>query len=240
VAAVPRAGTHRRMHDDEVVAHYARTDGDSPATSVHPTNPDQMLTDDLLEQLASRWRDHGVPVATRLSPGLPDEQIDALTSPLGITLPTEARRWWRWHDGVAADTTRLARDRELAPGLEFLPLNEAVQWCERYREVSRSWSAAAPDTAPDPWWAPSWFPLTHAGQAGIIACDSAVPAGAPTPIRRVWPPEPGNAVAEPLLGSLADLVRGWIDAFDLGAWRYGDGWKIDPDRRAPIDRLLFG
>jgi hypothetical protein len=30
MAAVARAGPHRRMKDDEVVAHYARADDESP------------------------------------------------------------------------------------------------------------------------------------------------------------------------------------------------------------------
>ena len=54
MAAVARAGPHRRMKDDEVVAHYARANDGSPgvirigqlaervvvaaATTMHPTN----------------------------------------------------------------------------------------------------------------------------------------------------------------------------------------------------------
>jgi cell wall assembly regulator SMI1 len=200
----------------------------------------EILSVDLLVELEQRWRDEGAPVATRLSPGLRDEEIDAVTSAVGIVLPTEARRWWRWHDGVAALGVRLAREREVAPGLEFLPLAEAVHRCLRYREISRVWSENAPGVDPEPWWGPTWFVIVDAGQAGIVAGDCAIPDDAPTPIRCVSPPEPGNPIAPPLLGSFGEVVKGWIEAFDSGAWSYADGWQIDPARRPPIARLLFG
>ena len=65
-----------------------------------PTAP--QLTVDLLEQLAERWRRQRAPITEALSPGLDEEEMDALIAPLGLSLPVEARVWWGWHDGVAA------------------------------------------------------------------------------------------------------------------------------------------
>jgi hypothetical protein len=194
----------------------------------------------MLEELADRWRRHGAPVGDGLQPGLVGEQIDALTAPLGLRLPTEARVWWGWHDGVYASRVRWAREREVVPGLEFLPLAEAVRRCIDMRVISLDWHKSAAGAEPDPWWGPSWFVLTDAGQAGIIAGDCAIPDGAPTPIRCVDPPEPGNVPSTPILGSLGALVQGWIDAFDQGAWTYTDRWQIDAEHRPAISRLLFG
>lgn len=199
-----------------------------------------MLDEVLLDGLQSRWRTHGAPVAARLQAGLSTADINAATAPLGLRLPSGARTWWGWHDGVAARAVRLARERELAPGLEFLPLAEAVQRGLRYREISRDWSENAPGVDPHPWWGPTWFVILDAGQAGIVAGDCATPDEARTTIRCVAPPEPGNPIAAPLLGSFGELVKGWIEAFDSGAWNYADGWQIDPTHRPPIARLLFG
>ena len=194
----------------------------------------------LVEELGARWRAVHAPVVDRLRPGLADAELDALMEPLGLRLPMEARVWWGWHDGVEATSVRLSREREIMPALEFHPLAEAVDRCWTWRRISRGWHDDAPGEQPDPWWDDAWFPITDAGQAGIVACDCSVAAGEPTPIRCVLPPEPGSPTAEPVFASLGELVQGMIDAFDAGAWRYEEGWQLAAGPRPEVDRRLFG
>ncbi len=94
------------------------------------------LSDELLDQLERRWRDQGAIVARLLRPGLTDEEMDAVTAPLGIHLPREARRWWGWHDGARPPAPG-ARPAELGPSRWFMPLADAVANCESLREVDR-------------------------------------------------------------------------------------------------------
>jgi hypothetical protein len=54
---------------------------------------------ELLEGFLRALRRIEAPVADNLAPGLSDEEIDALLEPVGITLPEEARVWWRWRNG---------------------------------------------------------------------------------------------------------------------------------------------
>jgi cell wall assembly regulator SMI1 len=69
------------------------------------------LTEDLLEQLAARWREQGMPIVESLRPGLSDAEMDELTQPLGVLLPREARTWWGWHNGADAGSADLGPGR---------------------------------------------------------------------------------------------------------------------------------
>jgi hypothetical protein len=100
----------------------------------------RMLTVDQLAQLKLGWETLGlVGVLDHLRPGLTDAEMDALTEPLGIVLPDEARVWWGWHDGtdpLVIDPIQGAKFAMLAPGRIFLPLSHAVRQCQTLREVA--------------------------------------------------------------------------------------------------------
>jgi hypothetical protein len=87
----------------------------------------ELLDAGLLAQLEDCWRACGAPVADALRPGLTDDEMDALTAPLGIRLPAEARRWWGWHDGANAKPGYEAP--LLGPQRPLYPLARAVQKC---------------------------------------------------------------------------------------------------------------
>ena len=79
-----------------------------------------------------------VGVVDHLGPGLSDAEMDALTEPVGIILPEEARVWWGWHDGtdpLKIDPIRGEQFAMLAPGRIFLPLGQAVKECQTSRVV---------------------------------------------------------------------------------------------------------
>jgi cell wall assembly regulator SMI1 len=187
-----------------------------------------MLSHELLEQLERRWREAGWRGLGRLRPGLSDEQLDALTEPLGLRLPTEARMWWGWHDGIVPS----------GPGFEavfggsdfeYLPLDRAVDAYLLRRALAAEVAVAsqADGYGEEYWWHPSWFPITEGGGGTTIACDCSVPFGDPTPIRSVrW--DLGDEWAVPRVDSFGELVRHWIAAIDRGTWCYDasqDRWR---------------
>ena len=170
----------------------------------------------LLDQLAGRLRDQGASVVDTLRPGLSDQEMDDLVGPLGMQLPAEARQWWMWHDGSSSTMTGHA----LVPGRIVLPLAVAVDEARtcRLREPE------PPVNALEASWPIDWLPILLTGHAAIIAiqCRSNEVA-APVVYRDLQADLP-----EPQVGSLADLVRMWLDMFDIGAYEFDreqQNWK---------------
>jgi cell wall assembly regulator SMI1 len=195
----------------------------------------------LLTALEQRLLDHGAPVIEKLSAGLSDDEIDEALEPLGVQASVEARVWWSWHDGVPTDAVRTSDERSVGPGRDYLPLAEAV---ELYRTMRRIAEDSAESEAEqgveerrtaDWWWRPDWLPITTNGAGTTVACDCAVSTGAPSPVHAVnWGAR--ETFYEPSAPSLGQVVTWWIEALDVGAWRY-DGergrwtydWKlVDP------------
>jgi len=198
---------------------YRHPNPDQELQRQHGLTGDELLDADLLRKLESRWRDHHLPLLDKLRPGVSEDRIDALTAPLGLQLPLEAKRWWGWHDG--GDVGPLASDRYLGPGFEFLPLAEAIERCVWWRQlaVETARDIDSTDAASDPhfWWRASWFPVTE--RNGALACDCSVAADTPTPI---YCPDSHDVVGrtEPGTRSLRQLVAWWAEAFDTGVWKY--------------------
>jgi hypothetical protein len=184
-----------------------------------------ILSDELLEELASRWRGQGMPIASALRPGLSDDEMDELTRPIGITLPCEARTWWRWHDGAFGPDEERG-NTDLGPGRGFLPLADAVRSTVTLRDIMRD-----VDGELDPDWRHSWLRLTG-GETTVIDCGVAFDEPVPARHYRFEEPETGE-IGVPSIGT---LVRLYIDAFDRGQWAYdrtsgtwvGDYRKVDP------------
>jgi hypothetical protein len=190
-----------------------------------------LLSEDLLEELALRWRRQGMPIATSLRPGLSDDEIDEVTSPLGIKLPREARIWWGWHDGAfGPDPDR--GNTELGPGRLFSPLADAAANTSSVRGMMRG-----VDGEFGPVWGSSWLTMNWGGDTTVI--DSGVGFDEPVPVRsyRFEEPETG-ATGVPSIGTLVTL---YIDALDRGAWAYDRNrgiWIGDPSKGDPATRHL--
>lgn len=204
-----------------------------------------MLSGGLLNQLEEHWRRQRAPLLEHLRPGLTDSEADSLTAPLGLHLPVEARIWWGWHDGVSADVLPGYGRTIGGPGFQFLPLKEAVAVYVRWRKLA---GELAGDFVGDPrvqladqdyWWPPSWFPITSASNGDTVACDCSVAEGDPTPIRVIVAEEMG-ADREPAVDSFGQMIDWWIEALDLGAWRYDPDaarWNYDYKRLDPAREL---
>lgn len=179
------------------------------------------LVDDVrLSALCARWERQRAPVCSALLPGLTDAEIDETLRPLGLSLPEEARRWWRWHNGTRPSAPVPAR--QLGPGHIFLTLAEAVTDCEMYREVA----STATEGEGGALWKASWLPMTSHKGPPVIDCSG--PLDSPAPVRSFSFEEP-DAGAEGV-GSIAELIALWCQAMESGAWRF-DGnaghWLYD-------------
>ncbi len=198
------------------------------ATFGHHSRVTQMLSTDQLERLLDRSRNAGAGVVGRLRPGLSDDQMDRLTAPLGLRLPSEARTWWGWHDGTDGGPDRLAADIELGPMLEFLTLSEAVDLYRMKREVG----AEVRPEEPDWYWHRTWLPITRYGK---IACECEVPEDAASPILGL-DHEINGDFDRPIAESWGQMVSWWIDEFERGAWYFDSErrrWLVDQGLESP-------
>lgn len=169
-----------------------------------------LLSLEQLETLEARLREVDAPVIGRLQPGLSDADIDALTAPLGLELPVEARRFWSWHNGTVEGRPV---DRLLGPlDLLFLTLEETVEICRSRRKIAED---VVPDR-PEDEWRPAWFPLARHGN---LAFDCGVPPGSPSP---VWNTDPwvNDDIGTQVAASIGEVVGWWLEALDQGAWEY--------------------
>lgn len=83
------------------------------------------LDTDLLARFESALRSAGAAVTGVWAPGLSDAEIDAAVASTGLTVPEEARRWWRWHDGTRPEAGPAAQ--ELMPDRPLFDLATALE-----------------------------------------------------------------------------------------------------------------
>lgn len=194
-----------------------------------------LLSIDLLEELAARWRAHKLPILDNLRLGISDDDIDTIVGPLGLGLPTEGKVWWGWHDG--ANVPRgYADDRYVGSHLEFLPLANAA----RHYEESRASFDEIGQPA-DLWWPKNQFIITRKS-SGDITFDSSVPQESPSPIFSVLHHDrnPHIDFKNPAARSFGEMVTWWIEAWDDGIWGYDKDtgkWTYDWERLDPAREL---
>ncbi|MET0604090.1 MAG: hypothetical protein ABW167_19055 [Baekduia sp.] len=181
--------------------------------------PPRLLTVALLEQLEEKLTEINAPVAQLWRPGLAEAEMDALTAEIGISLSIEAKIWWGWHDGVELGAAR-PWQRGIGGGWDALPLAVAVEDTARNRQIAVTIAAENPGFHHADW-SDSWIALCGDVSHPRLACECAVPAGAPSPVHYYdvsGNMEPGR----PKVGSVGELVHVWLDALEDGTWH------IDP------------
>lgn len=197
-----------------------------PWSIVGTGNP---LSVELLEAVRERWRDDGAPTAEVLRPGLSDAEIDALTAPLGLRLPPEARTLWSWRDGA-----ELGRNVQwMGKGWVPLPLARAVSLTQEYRALL--WD----DDMGVVWrdvWRKSFLVLTRPDQPDVLVIDCG--DGRPTsPVHSVILQGAATTV---IADSVGELVERWLRVMEQrlahfdrsqSRWRYewdaiDDAWRI--------------
>jgi len=180
---------------------------------------------ELLEKLEAQWQRHGAGIADALAPGLPQDQLDELMAPLGLTLPVELRAWWGWHNGTTADPND-SYTRNIGPGYDYISLEEAIV---HYRQARALWPAPV-DRDPEQYWHQTWLPvLILASHGQGIYVDCVVPVGEPTPLylrSREW-----DDYLRPRAASFTEFIAACVDALrdDVYFWVDG-GWDFDRSR----------
>ena len=94
-------------------------------------------TEQLLPRLQTLLETHAPVVAQALQPGLTDAQISALETQGGFRLSEDLRAFYRWHNGIAINSTA-----ELLPGHAFHPLEVLISERTVLREQIASATAA--------------------------------------------------------------------------------------------------
>jgi cell wall assembly regulator SMI1 len=139
-----------------------------------------------------------VPSARNLAGGLTDNEIDDLMMPTGLTLPLEARQWWRYHNGVIDD--REVNDRALAATWEFNTLAACVGHWRQSCEIAF------------PEWDPNWFPLVIGYMSGsciVVDCTPDV-----DPVVRYY--DPKELALEVIAERFVDVIAWWLHNIDTG------------------------
>lgn len=192
----------------------------------------QRLTSELLENYAADLRSLGVPIADCLAPGLASERMDLMTHPLGLDLPTEARVWWGWHDGVAGSDAVPTDVTITGSGWRYLSLEQALNATTETRDVADRFG---PRDDPSGGWPSEWIVVLRAMHGAVAAIDCAVESsGSPVYVVE-WEEGFPTGPSSPSMGS---MVAGWIDAVARGIHGYerGRGWRYDWDRTTVEER----
>jgi cell wall assembly regulator SMI1 len=187
----------------------------------------------LLNRLENAWRRQKAPIAEFLVPGLSEDVIEAMTAPLGLRLPVEARAWWQWQNGVDVPKERWTSEAPRLGGtdLDIISLDRAVAEYLQSRRLDEELRRRDPifreqQLMPSP----SWFPIARAPNGDVLMVDCSVPEGAPTPIRRI---SFGDLdFARVRLNSLTEVVELWLELLDRELWWYSREnaqWHYDVD-----------
>jgi hypothetical protein len=173
-----------------------------------------LLDDELLGRFEQALDAVGAAITRSWAPGLKDAEIDALIAPHGFQLPEEARRWWRWHNGVLPGTT--PPDWDLTPRRPLLDLADALEvyaagrgaWLQLYG-VDHRW-------------------LEPVGDRPSVYFACAVGPEDPVPVYIQ------QDIEEPIqaLPSIGELVKTWTDLIDTGVFTTDaqGSWEWDFDK----------
>jgi hypothetical protein len=157
-----------------------------------------VLDPDMLERFDHALQATGALIADAWAPGLTDDQIDELLLPAGIDLPEEARMWWRRHNGTRAESPMVAR--HLAHRVP-LGLEDVVDMFEHERAMM----------------------LELHDRDGLLQPITDKPAiffGCTGPRDEPVPIYVQDDIDEPeaFMGSIGELICGWQQLLDRGAW----------------------
>lgn len=173
----------------------------------------RMLDDTLLAEYdAMLEAQRVIPPDTRPG-GLTDAQIDEIAGPLGLRLPEEARRWYRWHNGSRWD---------LFDGRAQLSLTEAVERSLDSRSYDENWRHG-------------WLQATNEQPQLLFQCDGSFDA--PVPVWHYDYEPPGR----PRYESIGEMLSYWMSLVDSGqAFRRDGLWKLREPVPADVRFMLGG
>jgi hypothetical protein len=162
-----------------------------------------MLNDDILADFDQALRAAGAKITAAWAPGLSNAEIDALTQPFDLALPEEARRWWRWHNGVVTGTP--GTDWSLTPRRSLFDLATALEIFGSSREDRAELDGVH-----------SWIQPVGEKPLIFFACDG--PDDEPVPVYTQ------QDIEDPILAlpSIGELVALWAQLIRNGAFTTDD------------------
>lgn len=162
-----------------------------------------LLDEAALERYVESLRAQGPPVVDHLTPGLSQAEIDELCTEAELSLPDEARVWWRFSNGVPVDAPEAAQ--LIGPEHEWCSL----QWAIAERDVIIA-NLAEHLPPEEILWRPTWLPWVGTHR---LALDV---SGQPIAVVR---PVDFHARAEEQgspIDSLGTLVAAWTTGLQTG------------------------
>lgn len=183
----------------------------------------RILTGDLLDEFDDALRWIGAAITEIWKPGLSDDEIDALTQPLGLQLPEEARKWWRWHNGFSPEVR--APRWDITPNRPLFDLQMTLDDFESSREAVLQLEGATARLSP-------------VGNVPWIFFDCEGARDAPVPI---YVGDHGYG-QQLVLPSIGELVAVWIDLIRTGVYTTdaNGNWQGDVEERCPPEILKLG
>jgi cell wall assembly regulator SMI1 len=177
-----------------------------------------MTLPQLLIDLEAQWRRLDAPIAMRLRPGLSDADLAAVGHRLGgVSLPTELRQLWAWHDGAEPGGRR-----DIGPGAyDFLTTDEVVAAHQRELRIQGTPVEADDSEVADMYWHRSWVPfMTQGPQRLYIDCARRTTTGL-SPVRLVtWEWENHDVDRAT---SLTAAVSLWTWLLGCNYYHWGEG-----------------
>ena len=180
-----------------------------------------MLDDAFLAEFDDRLREVGAPIVEAWAPGCTDEEIDAVLAPLGIDLPEEARRWWRWHNGT----------RDAAP---MAHRNIGARSLLRLEDAADEYSAGCREMR-QLFGVDGLLPAVSDKPRIFFACSASGAGAVPVYVQ-------GDIDAPvPALPSIRTLLAAWMQLIETGAWALdgGGAWELHLER-VPAHLLRLG
>jgi hypothetical protein len=178
----------------------------------------RMLDDELLGGLDRRWREQSPALLERIAPGLSDEEIDRLAEPLGVALPEEVRRWFRWQDGSAGRQVIFAR--------AFYSLRTGVKLSLEF---------VADDERIGGW-------LQALDEKPYVFFDCRGDLDQPAPVWHFEYSFDFDRPTRPVFDSIGDMVAFWIELIDGGhvSWDAAGDWVFQESMPEAARRRVWG
>lgn len=169
---------------------------------------------DALRQLAETWKRIGCPVEAQLGDPISAAELRSVLEPVGLCVGPDLTTWFGWHNGRAKEVA------DIGPALIQHSIHEAVDCRNQQLDLSKFVAEQAFIDTPVPQlWETQWLPLLRTVHGGAFGIDCS--SGIETVYRMEVELRP--VVLE--VGSLSDLVLGWIELINQGFWRWeNNGW----------------
>lgn len=166
------------------------------------------LTNEILDAYCAASKAAGSSFSEGLLPGLTDEEVTAVTEPLGIVPTGEVRTLWRW--GVVPEHPKEFGSSEVSYILDLLPPQRVVQ--ETENEQVLSFTGQTP---------PAEWLVIGLGNSAAVSVDC---TGTPE-IGPVWESAKGTD-PERMGPSLGALFVHWTELIETGEMElYGRSWS---------------